>query len=127
MKQQTIKIVLAGMFFAICSFSLKSQTLAIKIFNKTAENVDSLSIGNRYIGSLARDSVTSFLDFDKISFDSDTPIEPISGIIRELPVIQLDWSHCGTMWHTETKGKYILDLELRNNEDVIRFVLLPHR
>jgi hypothetical protein len=122
-----IKIFLTTSFWLfLFSFSVSSQTLKIKIHNKTGQNIDSLMIGDKYIGDLSKDSVTAFLDYERFNFDTGIPNEGIFGVIRKTPVRQLNWSMCGTEWHTETTGNYIFDLVLREKEEVDYFLLDHH-
>lgn len=77
-KRVTILLVILASIFSLFSY-FNSKNFHAKFFNKTGANIDSLRIGNNFIGQLKKDSSTGFIDFKKFEFDSEFPYEDVSG------------------------------------------------
>lgn len=111
----------------ILMFFLTRKTFHAKFYNKTGKAIDSLSIGENFIGHLANNDSTNFIDFKKFKFDSGYPYETIKGIIDDKKFQQIDWSWCGTERKYETRGSYFFDIKIIKGGDTVdRLYLVKH-
>jgi hypothetical protein len=110
---------LISLLLVVTGMQLQAQSAMVKIYNKTGQNIDSLTIGDKYIGLLARDNNTPFLNYPKFGFDAGYPDEKVTGKVHGKRVYDMNWNRHGSETPGATAGLYHFDLLLRsdgNNE-----------
>ena len=113
-KRITILFVVLATIFSLF-FYFNSKNFQAKFFNKTGRNIDSLQIGNNFVGQLKKDSSTGFIYFRKFEFDSEFPYEDVSGKINGQKLNPFYWSPCGTERNYLSNGTYQFDIRLGIN------------
>ena len=108
-KKISILFVIFASIFSLF-FYFNSKNFHAKFFNKTGGNIDSLQIGNNFIGQLKKDSSTEFIDLKKFEFDSEFPYEDVSGKINGQKINPFYWSECGTEMNSISNGTYEFDI-----------------
>lgn len=104
------------------------QGLQLKFYNKTGKDIDSLTIGERYIGSLKYNQSTEYLYYTKIFLFSGSAMPKISGRFDNI-IVNYDPTSkplCNTFREWRRNGKYEYDLYLNTNGDGLRFYLNDH-
>lgn len=86
--------------------------MRVKIYNKTGYDVDSLIVGTTFVGNLAKDNATDFLNFQECNFDSGIPNDILKYNIENQNLIQRNWSFCGSHYKTINSGIHLFDLTL---------------
>lgn len=70
-------LAITSLILLFLSIHVKSQPLTIHVQNTTGRIIDSLIVGNYYIGTIKNDSSTGPIQFEKFQFDSGVPNESI--------------------------------------------------
>jgi hypothetical protein len=125
-KKALISIIILSSIFCVVAF-LNLKNFHAKFFNKTGENIDSLMIGNTFIGKLKKDGFTEYINFKEFEFDSGFPYENVSGKIKKKILKPDFWSDCGTERYSLSNGTYEFDIKTKldiNGEAVL--YLAPH-
>src|ERR1700722_16958633 len=94
------------------------QALQITIYNKTRYDVDSVYIGNSYVGSIKKDSSKLVLNCKELIMKEDLPYpDNVRGVIknktRKAPQFFADTSHT----KKTTSGVYLFDIGIHYNTD----------
>lgn len=96
------------------------------IYNKTGHDIDSLLIGNIFIGHLSYNDSTEIINFKRFQFDGSFPYEKLSGIVQKRNLFQFNWSWCGTGRNFKSNGSYQFDIRTTNQDDSISLYLVKH-
>jgi len=110
----------------VLSYLLIRKNVSIKFYNKTGQDIDSLVIGDTYIGHLSNNGSTEFLQFKEFHFDSGIPYENLTGNIHTNVFSQFYWSWCGTERYIKTNGSYTFDLKAKPGIDTVWMYLTNH-
>lgn len=94
------------------NFDASGQDLTVKFYNMTGYDVDQILVGETFVGSIPRDSVSDFISFPGFLLDSSTPIEPISAILNHSYINNYKRPMCATMWRTLTTGELYVDITI---------------
>ena len=103
------------------------QDLKVKFYNKTGFDLDSLKIQKNFIGHLAKDSATYFLDFSSLVFDSGIPDANLFAVIDDKIITTPKIRRCGTEMKTMKKGIYEIEIVITNWGNTEAIVLNAHR
>lgn len=108
-------IALAAIIFLTVFLNLKN--LHIKFYNKTGEDIDSLVVGDTYIGQIKKDSSTEFINFKGLLFDSGFPREKITAIINKKKLHHINGSWCASGRKMVTEGEIIYDIQIDSDKN----------
>jgi len=108
-------IALAAITFLIVFLNLKN--LHVKFYNKTGEDIHSLTVGETYIGQVKKDSSTEFIHFKKLQFDSGFPLEKITAIINKKKLHHINWSWCASERPIVSEGEIIYDIQIGSDKN----------
>ena len=101
--------VFSTLLFSVC---LNAQ-VKISLKNTTGKRIDSLKVGDMYLGTMEKDSVKT-ITFEMIACDSGEPILHLSANIGKEKIVMYKKGtyQCGTFLKTVTEGKYERNLIL---------------
>ncbi len=103
-------------FIILLSQNSFTQNLKLRVYNKTGYNIDSLQIGNIYVGKLPKDSSYLMLNIPEIGIQDEVPqffpygILMIKGKSVRVEYHTIDCAH-GKV-HILKSGNYEFDLTL---------------
>lgn len=97
---------LALLLLLCLTTTAKGQPLTIKIQNTTGYRIDSLIVGERYIGTIESGCTTAPLQYTSFYVDTGFPYEYISGKIGDKTLKNRWWSFCGTERYYLEKGDF---------------------
>lgn len=120
------KIILFVFTFLFCQINY-GQNLKIKIFNKTGFDIDSVSIGSKYIGAIKKGSSVKILDCNEIILQDGIPYGLPGGIILNETTNTELIGLCGTGRKTITRGYYKFDITAYKNEFGYRLFWHNHK
>lgn len=126
-KQRKIELfIIAFLSIIAVAIFLNYKNLHVKFYNKTGEDLDSLVVGEIFIGKIKNGTSTKYIDYKNFNFDDSLPYEQISGIINSKKLNQLNWSWCGTGRNRQSKGSYVFDLKKGIDEKGNSCLYLTH-
>lgn len=100
------------------------KNVHLKFYNKTGEDIDSLVVGETYIGKVKKDNSTKFIGFKKLMFDNGIPYDKITGIIKDKKYVKLSRSQCGSGRQIVSEGEFVFHIELWTGKDGITYLNL---
>ena len=107
-------------------FLVTRNSFHAKFHNKTGHDIDSLFIGNSFIGHLSNNDSTEILNFKRFQFDGSFPYEKLRGIVQKKNLFQSNWSWCGTGRNLKSNGSYQFDIRTTYHGDSISLYLVKH-
>ena len=113
----TTAVILILLAFCCLVFVNNQRKFQAKFYNKTGSDIESLKIGQTSIGTLKKDSVTTFIEFDTFQFDGSLPIEEVTGLIKLKKLDNYYWSICGIDHNTKSSGSHTFDIKKTLNEN----------
>jgi hypothetical protein len=124
----TIKLTFLSILLTVIVtiFLFTRNSFHAKIYNKTGHDIDSLVIGKTFIGHLANNDSTDYINFKKFQFDGSIPYEKLQGIIQKKNLSQFNWSWCGTSRNSKSNGSYQFDIRTVQQNDSIGLYLVKH-
>jgi hypothetical protein len=100
--------------FLTLNINASGQDLTIKFYNMTGYDVDQIRVDDTYVGSISKDSVSSFISFPGFWLDGSSPIENISAIFQKDYIKNHPYHmECATMFRETTTGELHLDINVR--------------
>ncbi len=83
----------------------EEATLRVKFYNKTAAALDSVVIGDTFVGSIAPDSSSGYVAFKYFRFDSGNSREPVQAYLAGKKISTIRSSRCATEWSALKEGE----------------------
>lgn len=99
------------------SLNCFGQKLAIEIYNKTGFDLDSVSIMNKYVGAIKKDSSTEILNFNELAIQDGEPFGFPHGTIKGKKKSDTKLGLCGTGTYNVTEGQFKFDITLSERVD----------
>ncbi len=111
-----MKIIFLFVFtFLICQINY-GQNLKIKIYNKSGFDIDSVLIGDKFVGAIKKNSSIIILDCREITLQDGLPYGLPGGIIINETTNKELIGLCGTGRIKVTKGNFKFDITASKNE-----------
>lgn len=103
------------------TITAKAQTLEVTVYNKTGRNLDSLIVGDTYVGYLAKNnsinvSCTELIMQDKL------PLQPVHANALRINKEKGFYGICGVGIYTAKEGSYSFDIIIEKTRS--KYVLL---
>jgi len=122
----TIIIASIATLFLVIGYILIRKNITVKFYNKTGHDVDSLIVGDTFVGHISNNDSTEFIKFRKFHFDSGIPYEDLKGQIQRQTFSEFHSSWCGTERYTKTNGSYSFDIRAKPGIDTAWIYLDNH-
>jgi hypothetical protein len=114
------------MLVVIVSSKIYGQNLKIELFNKTLYDLDSVTIGEKFVGKIKKNSSIVVLDCKEIVMQSGLPYGFPHAIIIGKEKSTSFFGLCGTGRKKITKGKFKFDITLKETENDYRLIWSEH-
>lgn len=116
-------------FFILASFCFQiiyGQNLKIKIYNKTGFDLDSVTIGDKYVGFIKKNSFVLISDCKELLIQAGTPLHS-DGIIKGKTKNTELWriEACGIK--NVKQGHFKFDIKVKENEFGYRLIWYKHK
>jgi len=107
--------------------SLLGQNLKLKIYNKTGFDLDSVVVGEKYIGVIKKAASVEILDCKEISMQGNIIFGFPAGFVKNKKKNPEQLLLCGTGVTSVSKGKFKFDLIMEENEFGYRLYWSQHK
>ncbi|MBI2722462.1 MAG: hypothetical protein HYX39_09830 [Bacteroidetes bacterium] len=108
---KTLVFYIAITLFLFSTVFAFGQSLKIEIFNRTNYDLDSVSIGEKFVGTIEKDSSIIVTDCKRIILqDRYVPFGPVDGVIKDKRRNSEFFGFCGNGKELFLKGEYKFDI-----------------
>jgi hypothetical protein len=122
---------LSLLFFAACSEpqakTMKRSGIQAVIFNKTGYDLDSVYLGDAYVGKIGKDKSVEVINCRELGMQDGAPFMLAAGVINGKKKDRRPVGYCGTGVSTAREGNFEFDIHMQETEFGYRLQWDVHR
>jgi hypothetical protein len=136
MKTAVLNLSCLLLILHVCSCAQEHKTIIkgsgkpemnVEIFNKTGSDLDSVYIGEQYVGKIAKNGIVEVQSCPSFEMQDGAPFGYASGVINGMQEDTRRVGYCGTGVEPAAVGDHQFDIELMDSKFGYRLHWRPHK